>query len=247
MDVRERSSRSPRAQADTSSPLIPPYGSRLVNLMVDSARERAELKEYASQLPSIQIPARSLCDLELLATGAFSPLDRFMGEKDYWRVVEEMRLADGRLYPIPVTLPVERDGTVDVGREIVLRSPTNQMLALMKVEEIFSWNYEHEVKNVTGTLDTRHPLAAEMTRAPKFYASGPLKVLELPDHYSFPQLRSTPAQVRRSLADLGFEHVVAFQTRNPMHRSHEELTKRAMQRIHGALLIHPTVGVTRLE
>jgi sulfate adenylyltransferase len=167
--------------------LIAPYGSRLVNLMVDSARERAELKEYASQLPSIQISARSICDLELLAIGAFSPLDRFMGEKDYWRVVEEMRLADGTLYPMPITLPVERDGTVEVGREIVLRSPTNQMLALMKVEEIFGWNYEHEVQNVTGTLDTRHPLASEMTRWPKFYASGPLKVLELPDHYSFPQ------------------------------------------------------------
>ncbi len=247
MDLRERSSQSERSQSDSSSPLIAPYGSRLVNLMVDSARERAEMKEYAAQLPSIQISARSLCDLELLATGAFSPLDRFMGEKDYWRVVEEMRLADGTLYPIPVTLPVERDGVVDVGREIVLRSPTNQMLALMKVEEIYPWNYEHEVQNVTGTLDTRHPLASEMTRWPKFYASGPLKVLELPDHYSFPQLRLTPAQVRRRLAELGFEHVVAFQTRNPMHRSHEELTKRAMQRVHGALLVHPTVGVTRLE
>ena len=247
MDLRERSSQSSRAQSDTSSPLIAPYGSRLVNLLVQSPRERAELKEYASQLPSIQISARSICDLELLAIGAFSPLDRFMGEKDYRRVVEEMRLADGTLYPIPVTLPVERDGTVEVGREIVLRSPTNQMLALMKVEEIFDWNYEHEVQNVTGTLDTRHPLASEMTRWPKFYASGPMKVLELPQHYSFPQLRLTPAQVRRRLTELGFPQVVAFQTRNPMHRSHEELTKRAMQKVHGALLVHPTVGVTRLE
>jgi sulfate adenylyltransferase len=247
MDLRERGSQSPHVQSDISSSLIAPYGSRLVNLMVDSPRERAELKEYASQLPSIQISARSICDLELLAIGAFSPLDRFMGEKDYRRVVEEMRLADGTLYPIPVTLPVERDGTVEVGREIVLRSPTNQMLALMKVEEIFDWNYEHEVQNVTGTLDTRHPLASEMTRWPKFYASGPLKVLELPQHYSFPQLRLTPAQVRRRLTELGFPQVVAFQTRNPMHRSHEELTKRAMQKVHGALLIHPTVGVTRLE
>src|SRR5262245_3792971 len=247
MDVGERDSQPSRAKSDTSSPLIAPYGSKLINLLVESPRERAELKEYASQLPSIQISARSLCDLELLAIGAFSPLDRFMGEKDYRRVVEEMRLADGTLYPMPITLPVERDGTVEVGREIVLRSPTNQMLALMKVEEIFDWNYEHEARNVTGTLDTRHPLVSEMTRWPKFYASGPMKVLELPQHYSFPQLRLTPAQVRRRLTDLGFSQVVAFQTRNPMHRSHEELTKRAMQKVHGALLIHPTVGVTRLE
>src|SRR5262245_44378032 len=181
MDTPDRSVQSSRAQSDTSSPLIAPYGSKLVNLVVESARERAELKEYASQLPSIQISARSLCDLELLATGAFSPLDRFMGEKDYRRVVDEMRLADGTLYPIPVTLPVERDGTVDVGHEIVLRSPTNQMLALMKVEEIFTWNYEHEVQSVLGTLDTRHPLASEMTRWPKFYAHRPPKLAELPD------------------------------------------------------------------
>ena len=155
-----------------------------------------------------------------------------MGEKDYWRVVEEMRLADGTLYPMPITLPVERDGIVDVGREIVLRSPTNQMLALMKVEEIFDWNYGR-VRNVTGTLDTRHPLASEMTRWPKLFASGPMKVLELPSL----QLSAAPGYagaVRRRLRRvLGFPQVVAFQTRNPMHRSHEELTKRAMQKVHG--------------
>jgi len=247
MTVSRTGSQTPGTASDTNSLLIPPYGSRLINLMVKDSHERAALKEYASQLPSVQISARSLCDLELLATGALSPLDRFMGEEDYRRVVGEMRLADGTLYPMPITLPIEPGKDIEVGREIVLRSPTNQMLAIMKIEQLFGWDYEREARSVTGTLDTRHPLVSEMTRWPRTYASGPLRVLELPKHYSFPELRMTPLQVRAKLDELGFRDVVAFQTRNPMHRSHEELTKRAMQMIHGALLVHPTVGVTRLE
>jgi sulfate adenylyltransferase len=234
------------ASAAPSAGLIRPYGSRLIDLLVDEA-ERAERKSYASSLPSIQVSARTQCDLELMATGALSPLDRFMGKRDYERVVDEMRLADGTFWPIPITLPVEPGKDVEPGREIVLRSPTNQMLAILKIEEVFPWDYDHEVRKVFGTADTRHPLVSEMTRWPKQYASGPLRVLELPRHHDFPLLRLTPAQVRARLEELGYPDVVAFQTRNPMHRSHEELTKRAMQTIDGALLVHPTVGVTRLE
>jgi sulfate adenylyltransferase len=247
LEAHERFRRAAAAAPDPASPLISPYGSRLVNLVVQDERERAALKERASQLPSIQISPRSLCDLELLATGAFSPLDRFMGHEDYKRVVDEMRLADGTFYPIPVTLPIEPTGDVGLGKEIALRSPTNQLLGVMTVEEIFPWEYEREARSVTGTLDTRHPLVSEMTRWSKWYASGPIRVLELPLHHDFLQLRRTPLEVRRSLEELGYSDVVAFQTRNPMHRSHEELTKRAMEKIHGALLVHPTVGVTRLE
>jgi sulfate adenylyltransferase len=230
-----------------SSLLISPYGSKLINLLVEDEHERMVLKEYASHLPSIQISTRSLCDLELLATGAFSPLDRFMGQRDYLRVCNEMRLSDGTLYPIPVTLPVELTKEIELDKEIVLRSPTNQILGLMKIEEIFPWDYEHEAERVFGTSDTRHPLVSEMSRWYKWYVSGPIKILELPKHYDFLQFRLTPFQVRERLQQLGFHDVVAFQTRNPMHRSHEELTKRAIQRVHGSLLIHPTVGVTRLE
>jgi len=134
-----------------------------------------------------------------------------------------------------------------VGRQIALRSPTNQLLGVMTIEELYGWDFAKEAERVAGTLDTRHPLVSEMTRWPKQYASGPLKVLELPTHHDFPRLRRTPAEVRHRLEELGFGHVAAFQTRNPMHRSHEELTKRAMEAVDGALLIHPTVGVTRLE
>ena len=247
MNTQGRTAEGVAAAPDSTSTIIEPYGSKLVNLLVGDAGERVELKAKAAQLPSVQISARTLCDLELLATGAFSPLDRFMKEADYRTVVDDMRLADGTLFPIPITLPVEPSDAIRPGREIALRSPTNQLLALMTIEEIYGWDYAHEAKSVFGTLDTRHPLVSEMTGWAKAYASGPLRVFELPKHYDFPHLRLTPAEARGRLAKFGFPDVAAFQTRNPMHRSHEELTKRAMQTIEGALLLHPTVGVTRLE
>lgn len=227
--------------------LIEPYGGKLVNLMTGSLEEQRELKEYASKLPWIQISNRSLCDLELLGTGALSPLDRFMGKNDYESVVHGMRLSGGTLFPIPITLPVEPFDGLHLGKEITLRSPKNEILAVMRVEEIYNWGYEAEAKNVFGTLDTRHPLVSEMTGWGSLYISGPLKIIELPKHHDFVELRLTPSQVRERLLQLGFGKVVAFQTRNPMHRSHEELTKRAMGVIEGTLLIHPTVGVTRAE
>jgi sulfate adenylyltransferase len=168
-----------------------------------------------------------------------------MGEQDYQRVVEEMRLADGTLFPIPLTLPTEEFEGLGLDREIALRGPQNEILALMRVEEIYRSNYESEARNVYKTTDTRHPLLSEMTKWGPLNISGKLRVIELPKHYDFLHLRRTPAQVRMELEKLGSENVVVFQTRNPMHRSHEELTKRAMNIVHGALLIHPTIGVTR--
>lgn len=227
--------------------LIPPYGGQLVNLLPSTPGEREDLKRRAGMLPFVQITARSVCDLELLASGAFSPLDRFMGKSDYDSVVHDMKLAGGRLFPIPITLPVNPFDGLKLDAEIALRGPQNEILAILRVEDIYSWDYETEVKNVFGTLDTRHPLVSEMTGWGKHYVSGALKVLELPKHYDFVHLRSTPETVRGRLRALGFNNVVAFQTRNPMHRSHEELTRRAMEKIEGALLIHPTVGITRKE
>jgi sulfate adenylyltransferase len=222
--------------------LIPPYGGRLINLVV-SAEEREELLAEASHLPSIQISMRSLCDLELLATGGFSPLTGFMGRADYERVLEEMRLADGTLWPIPVTLPVEQSR---FGSDrIVLRDVHNNPLAVMEVSEVYSWDAEREALAVAGTTDPRHPLVAEMARWGKFYAAGRLRVFNLPRYYDFTDLRRTPAEVRRLLQAMGRPNVVAFQTRNPMHRIHEELTKRAAAQIDGSLLIHPVVGMTK--
>jgi sulfate adenylyltransferase len=224
------------------SQLISPYKGELFNLLV-SGEEREELIRKANYLPSVQLSSRSLCDIELLATGAFSPLDRFMGKVDYDRVLEEMRLADGTLFPIPITLPVAEPP--QPGKTISLRSPKNELIAIMLVEEVFEWSHTTETLQVFGTTDVRHPLVAEMGSWAKFYISGPLRVLNLPSHYDFPQLRRTPIEVRRCLQKLGFANVVAFQTRNPIHRAHEELTKRAADQIGGALLIHPVVGLTK--
>jgi sulfate adenylyltransferase len=232
------------AVTPSRSGLITPYGGRLVDLVVTGEEQKA-LARRAGELRSIQLSPRSLCDLELLATGGFSPLTRFMGERDYRSVLAEMRLADGTVFPIPLTLPVPDPADVRIGEEIALRNTKNDLLAVMTIDELHGWDLEMETRAVLGTTDRRHPLVAEMHGWPKRYASGPLRVLTLPVHHDFAALRRTPAEVRRELAAMGYGHVVAFQTRNPLHRSHEELTKRAAAAIDGALLIHPVVGLTR--
>ncbi len=224
--------------------LITPYGGELVDLIASGA-ERDALISKAGKLASIQLSLRSLCDLELIATGAFSPVDRFMGELDYYSVLENMRLADGTLFPIPLTLPVRKEDNIQIGQEIALRDAKNDLLAVMKVEEIYEWDIEREAKAVFGTTDVRHPLMAEMHTWGKLYISGPLSVINLAKHFDFPELRMTPAAVRKRLGAMGKTNVVAFQTRNPLHRAHEELTKRAAESVDGTLLIHPVVGQTK--
>ena len=224
--------------------LISPYGGKLINLLALD-EERDELIRLATGLQSLQLSPRSLCDLELLATGAFSPLDRFMGEADYRSVLDNMRLADGTVYTIPITLPVSRSQGIQLGQQIALRSPNNNLLAVMKVEEIFAWDREEEAQKVCRTNDSRHPLVAEMHAWGELYISGPIRVIGLPEHHDFAKWRRTPLQVRRLLSTMGYENVVAFQTRNPLQRAHEELTKRSAEQVKGALLIHPVVGQTK--
>lgn len=228
------------AVATQNRSLIAPYGGKLVDLMV-SDEDLPDLRAYASTLPSVRISARAECDLELLATGAFSPLDRFMGKADYQRVLDEMRLANGWLFPIPITLPVEPAPELQVGRDVALRGANNDLLAVMTIEEMYEWNREEEALKAYGSTDLRHPLVAEMHRWGSLNLSGPLRVLQLPAHYDFKDLRLTPAQVRTRLETYGHANVVAFQTRNPLHRVHEELTKRAIDEVDGVLLLHPVV------
>lgn len=224
--------------------LITPYGGKLINLVV-TGKERGELIERTSRLPSMKIKPRALNDLELMATGGFSPLDRFMGKTDYERVLHEMRLADGTLFPLPITLTANPNELPAVGSEIVLRNALNDTIAIMKLEEVFSWNPEKEARLSLGTDDPRHPLVSEMASWGKVCISGELKVINLPRYHDFVNLRQTPAQVREKLDTMGHENVVAFQTRNPLHRIHEELTKRAAEEVGGSLLIHPVVGLTK--
>ena len=208
--------------------LISPCGGQLVDLVVP-AEAAGDLKAYASQLPSIQISERAACDLELLATGAFSPLDRFMGQADYERVLSELRLAGGHLFPIPITLPVTPGDAIRLDQNLALRNAKNEPLAIMTVEEVYPWDVDTAARQVYGTTDARHPLVAEMQRWGRLNVSGRLQVLQLPQHYDFQELRLTPAQTRQRLKSFGLANVVAFQTRNPLHRAHEELTKRAAE------------------
>lgn len=224
--------------------LIPPYGGQLIDLCVRHDL-LAALTARANRAPSIRLTERQVCDLELLATGAFSPLDRFMGQADYQQVLDQMRLAHGTIFPLPVVLTVDDDDDIAVGMEIALRDPQNELLALMQVEEKYTWNLTEAAAKVYGTQDLRHPLVTEMYRWGKYHISGPLHVLNLPTHYDFKELRLTPAETRIRLQQFGHHNVIAFQTRNPLHRVHEELTKRAVQEKDGVLLLHPVVGLTK--
>ena len=229
---------------DHAAELIQPYGGKLVDLLA-VGEERESIMSRATLLPRLQLTQRNLCDLELLATGAFSPLRKFMGKDDYLSVLESMRLAGGTLFPIPITLTVAPNPNISEGAEIALADEHNDLLAIMRVEEIFEWNRKREAKLAYGTTDPRHPLVAEMEKWGELCISGEMQVVRLPKYYDFRRLRLTPAEVRARLTELGHERVVAFQTRNPMHRAHEEMTKRAMQQIGGALLLHPVVGMTK--
>lgn len=224
--------------------LIEPYGGALVDL-ITAGEEREELLRRAAALPSLPLSPRSLCDLELLATGAFTPLDRFLSEKDYLRVVAEMRLDSGAIFPIPVTLPVDAGAPIHLDREMALRSTSNDVIAIMRVEEIYRCDRDAEARQVLGTNDRKHPMVAEMQQWGAMNISGTLTVIRLPTPADFRDLRRTPAAVRKELGRFGRSNVVAFQTRNPMHRAHEELTKRAIAAVDGVLLLQPAVGMTR--
>ncbi|MCD6424342.1 MAG: bifunctional sulfate adenylyltransferase/adenylylsulfate kinase [Anaerolineales bacterium] len=224
--------------------IIEPYGGELVNLLV-SEGEREEWLEKANQYPSHQLTARSLHDLELLAVGGFSPLTTFMGEDDYNSVLKDMRLADGTLFPMPITLTIQKEALPSRGEWITLRDSRNYIIAVMRIEDVFRWDPIEEATQVLGTTDHRHPLVSEMEQWGDLCISGELRVINLPIYYDFADIRKSPREVREILAKIGNEDVTAFQTRNPMHRVHEDLTKRAIDRVGGSLLIHPVVGLTK--
>jgi len=224
--------------------IISPYGGKLVNL-ITTGEERKALMEQANSFPSIQISERALHDLELLAVGGFSPLDRYMGKADYQRVLTEMRLADGSLFPIPITLTIDKEELPTRDEWITLRDSHNYLIAVMRIEEVFTWDPVREARLVLGSTDHRHPLVSEMDRWGDLCVSGELKVLNMPVYYDFVDIRRTPTETRKLLNSMGNENVVAFQTRNPMHRIHEELTKRAAEQVGASLLIHPVVGTTK--
>jgi len=227
--------------------LIRPHGGALVNLIVSQSRA-AELKAESLGWPSWDLTPRQLCDLELLMNGGFSPLRGFMGRTDYDSVRDRMRLADGTLWPIPVTLDIsdELAATLKPDDRLSLRDEEGVMLAVLHVSDVWEPDRAAEAAAVLGTSDPHHPGVDHLlNRSRRFYVGGKIDGLQAPLHYDYRDLRHTPAQLREHFSQLGWRKVVAFQTRNPLHRAHLELTLRAAKEVEANLLIHPVVGLTK--
>ncbi len=230
-----------------SDHLIAPHGGALVNLFASEDR-CAELKAESRDWPSLDLSPRQLCDLELLVSGGFSPLPGFLRQRDYDRVCAQMRLDDGTLWPVPTTLDVPESlaSSLSPGSRLALRDEEGVMLAVLDVEDIWQPDRHAEASAVFGTTNPEHPGVAHLLdRTQPCYLGGRVTAVQPVTHYDYRPLRHTPAELRAEFAELGWTRVVAFQTRNPMHRAHQELTLRAAREVEASLLIHPVVGLTK--
>lgn len=222
---------------------IDPYGGEIVDL-VAREEEATTLEAEAARLPTLTLSDTALCDLELLATGGFFPLRGFMCSDDYRRVVGEMRLGDGTLWPLPITLEVSQDFQGPPGSRAALCDRKGVILAVMNIEDAFEADLDAEARHIYAGNE-EHPTLRRLRTGSVRRLGGPVRVIQLPVHHDFKSLRLPPAQVRKEMTSRGWDRMVAFQTRNPLHRAHEELTKRAAKEVGGGLLIHPVVGVTK--
>ncbi|NSX56129.1 bifunctional sulfate adenylyltransferase/adenylylsulfate kinase [Parasulfitobacter algicola] len=207
-----------------------------------------KLKIEAADLTSWDLSPRQICDLELLMNGGFNPLKGFLGEDDYNSVVEKMRLADGTLWPMPITLDVDEEFSqnIEIGQDIALRDREGVILATMTVTDRWQPNKANEAEKVFGADDDAHPAVNYLhNQAGQIYLGGPITGIQQPVHYDFRARRDTPNELRAYFRKLGWRRVVAFQTRNPLHRAHQELTFRAAKETQANLLIHPVVGMTK--
>ena len=219
----------------------------LVDLILPTELLEQRRRE-ASGWDSWNLTPRQLCDLELLVNGAFSPLTGFMGRRDYESVRDHMRLADGTLWPIPVTLDVTEEvaSRIAAQQPLVLRDPEGLPLAVLRVSDVWELDPEATAAEVYGTRDRSHPGVGHLfSRKNRFAVGGTVEGLRPAVHYDFPNLRLSPAATRAEIARRGWRHAVAFQTRNPLHRAHFELTRRAMEEHDAGLLLHPVVGMTK--
>jgi len=231
-----------------TSHLVAPHGGELINLILNrdaAAATKAESRDF----PSWDLTPRQICDLELLLNGGFSPLSGFMNKADYESVCSNMKLASGVLWPMPITLDVTEAfaKTLKPGSsKIALRDAEGVMIAILHVEDVWQPDRQAEGKAVFNSTSIAHPgVAYLMNRSNPWYVGGRLEGLQLPSHYDFKTLRLTPAELRADFANQGWRRIVAFQTRNPMHRAHVELTFRAAKQVEASLLIHPSVGMTK--
>jgi sulfate adenylyltransferase len=224
-----------------------PHGGVLKNLYLDETGAKQE-KARTRDLPSWDLSMRQICDIEMLLNGAFSPLEGFLDEADYRRVLADMRLTSGVVWPMPINLDVTQQFAekLKVGDAIALRDGEGVLTATMEISSIYRPDLDVEAKAVFGTTDLKHPAVSYLkTRGNPVYLGGKLRGVEAPGHYDFKHLRDTPKELRDRFQKLGWRRIVAFQTRNPMHRAHQELTFRAAKDVEANLLIHPVVGMTK--
>ena len=226
--------------------LIQPHGGVLVNCEVEG-RERDQLMRAMSGLPRLQLNARQISELLLIATGAYSPLDGFMGEADYREVVSSMRLTNGVAWPMPITLAVSSDDArrLQIKKDVALYQD-HLLLGVLHLEQKYTYDKAREAELVFRTTDLAHPGVQALYSQGDWLLGGRISLINCPDDLSFPEYRKDPSQTRQLFIDRGWRRVVAFQTRNPVHRAHEYIQKCAME-IADGLLLHPLVGETKSD
>ncbi len=231
----------------TEHTTISPHGGELVIRELTGSR-REDYLNKADSLKSLTLNAWSLSDLELIAIGGFSPLCGFMGEADYNRVVEEMRLEDGTVWSIPITLHVtqEQADEYEIGSEIALVGDGDVVYGVLKLEEKYTYDKEKEAHHVYGTTDEAHQGVKNVFKKGEVHLAGPIYLLNRPSHGEFEGFYLDPSQTRKMFSDLGWNTVVGFQTRNPVHRAHEYIQKCALEAVDG-LLLNPLVGETKSD
>ena len=222
--------------------MINPHGGPLVDRMVPHP------EELDATLTTITLSRRSQSDLEMIATGACSPLTGFMSQQDYSSVVEEMRLANGSVWSIPTTLPISAEQVSNLKgvEEATLSSESDGVIGKIQISDIYKPDKEREAEKVYLATDDKHPGVAALLSGGKYYVAGDIEVYQLPEHKHFGEYRMSPRQLRAVIEEKGWKSVVAFQTRNPIHRAHEYITKCALEMVDG-LIIHPIVGETKSD
>ena len=230
-----------------SNPIITPHGEKLCSLMLNE-EYRNKLNNDILELKSWTLTNRQLCDIEMILNGGFSPLDGFMNQNNYDGVCKKMRLENNLLWPIPITLDINNElaDKLEINEKIVLRDKEGFAIALLTVNDIWNPNKEEEAQQIYETTDIYHPgVNILLNETHSTYVGGSIEGIHNPKHYDYPQLRHTPVGLRKIFHEKGWSDIIAFQTRNPMHRAHVELTKKALEEKNAKLLIHPVVGLTK--